>query len=277
MGIEFYSKVFSEIKQEFPSIHLKALSAAEVDFFSRESGKSYEDILKLMIDSGVDIMPRRRHNIFDEGIREKICKGKVSSQGWLEIHRLWHKLGKKSNATMLFGHIESRESRIDHMLRLKALQEEYGGFNCFIPLLYQKENNYLNVKNEASGIEILKTYAISRVLLENIPHLKAYWVTSTINLALVACEFGADDMDGTIQKESINSAAGADSAKGVELNEFIHKIKDAGFTPVERDSLYSELREFQNPQRRMTCQKDSDFKSMEVVSKQRLWLGLLHF
>lgn len=244
MGIEFYSKVFSDIKSNFPDMHLKALTAAEVEFFSRESGKSYEDILKIMVDSGVDSMPGGGAEIFDEAIRDRICKGKVSSQDWLLIHKLWHKMGKKSNATMLFGHIESRESRIDHMLRLKSLQEEYGGFNCFIPLLYQTKNNYLDVPSEASGVEILKTYAIARVVLENIPHLKAYWVTSTINLALVAQEFGADDMDGTIQKESINSAAGAESAKGIELNEFIHKIKDAGFTPVERDSMYNELREF---------------------------------
>lgn len=243
MGIEFYANVFKAIKSNLPDLHIKALTAAEVDFFARSSGKSYEDILKIMRDSGVDSMPGGGAEIFEERVREKICKGKVSSKGWLEIHRLWHKMGKKSNATMLFGHIEERKDRIDHMLRLKALQDEYGGFNCFIPLLYQKENNFLDVKEQLSGVEILKTYAVSRIVLDNIPHLKAYWVTSTINLALVACEFGADDLDGTIQKESINSAAGADSKNGLSINEFVHKIKDAGFTPIERDSLYNEIGE----------------------------------
>jgi len=243
MGIEFYSKVFRAIKSSFPSLHIKALSAAEVDFFARSSGKSYEYILKTMADSGVDSMPGGGAEIFDKEVRDRICKGKVSSEGWLEIHRLWHKMGKKSNATMLFGHIEDRTHRIDHMLRLKALQDEYGGFNAFIPLLFQRENNFLDIKTPLSGAEILRTYAISRIVLENIPHLKAYWVTSTLNLALVAQEFGADDLDGTIQNESINSAAGADSKNGLLIEEFVYKIRDAGFVPVIRDTLYNELKE----------------------------------
>lgn len=244
MGLDFYTKVFRAIKEAFPDIHLKALTAAEVDFFSRQSGKDYDYILQSMADSGVDSMPGGGAEIFDETVRARICKGKVGTDDWLKIHRLWHKLGKKSNATMLFGHVENREHRIDHMQRLRVLQEETGGFNAFIPLVYQKENNYLDVKAFPAGAEILKTYAIARLLLDNIPHLKAYWVTSTINLALVAQEFGADDLDGTIQHESINAAAGAQSAKGVELSEFVHKIKDAGFEPVERDSLYNEIRHF---------------------------------
>jgi aminodeoxyfutalosine synthase len=128
------------------------------------------------------------------------------------------------------------------MLRLKRLQDKTGGFNAFIPLVYQRANNYLNVKDFLTGVEILKTVAISRILLKNIPHIKAYWPTFTLNLALVAGEYGADDIDGTIQKESIQSAAGAASAKGLDMNELIHQIKDAGFIPVERDSLYNEIK-----------------------------------
>ena len=130
------------------------------------------------------------------------------------------------------------------MMRIRELQDKTGGFNTFIPLVYQRQNNYLNVTDFPTGQEILKTFAISRIMLDNIPHLKAYWVTSTINLALIAQEYGADDLDGTIEKESINSAAGAKSDKGMELNEFIHLIKDSGFIPVERDSLYNELKEW---------------------------------
>ena len=143
---------------------------------------------------------------------------------------------------MLFGHIENRAHRIDHMLRIKKLQEKTGGFNAFIPLVYQRKNNYLNVKKFLSGVEILKTVAISRIVLDNIPHIKAYWPTFTINLALLSQNFGADDIDGTIEKESIQSAAGANSSRGLDLEELIHLIKDSGFIPVERDSLYNEIK-----------------------------------
>jgi aminodeoxyfutalosine synthase len=196
----------------------------------------------MMIANGVDSMPGGGAEIFDEEVREYLCKGKVSSAGWLEIHRKWHERGRQSNATMLFGHVESRAHRIDHILRLRDLQDITGGFNAFIPLVYQKENNFLKVENFPTAHEILKTYAISRILLDNIPHIKAYWVTSSINLALIAQEYGADDLDGTIEKESIQSAAGANSSYGMKLDEFVGLIKNAGFIPVERDSLYNELK-----------------------------------
>jgi aminodeoxyfutalosine synthase len=241
-GLEWYMGGFRKIKDALPDIHVKALTAAEVDFLARQYDKSYDDIIDMMIANGVDSMPGGGAEIFDEEVREYLCKGKVSSQQWLEIHRKWHERGRQSNATMLFGHIESREHRIDHMLRLRDLQDITGGFNAFIPLVYQKENNFLNVKEFPTAVEILKTYAISRILLDNIPHIKAYWVTSSINLALIAQEYGCDDLDGTIQKESIQSAAGAKSANGMKLDEFVGLIKNAGFVPVERDSLYNELK-----------------------------------
>lgn len=241
-GLSWYLDIFSKIKKHYPQMHVKALTAAEIDFLANEYNHSYEDIIEMMLDAGVDSMPGGGAEIFDEKIRGKICKGKVTSDQWIQIHRLWHKKAKHSNATMLFGHIESRENRIDHMMRLRNLQDETGGFNTFIPLVYQRENNYLNVKNFLSSQEILKTMAISRIVLDNIPHLKAYWVTSTISLALISQEFGADDLDGTIEKELINSAAGAKSAKGMGLNEFVSIIKNSGFNPVERDSLYNELK-----------------------------------
>lgn len=240
----FYTRLFGRIKERFPDIHLKALTAAEVDFLSKVSGRDYEYVLKSMSESGVDSMPGGGAEIFDEKIREYICKGKVGSKDWLKIHRIWHSLGKKSNATMLFGHIESMEQRIEHMQRLKRLQEESGGFNAFIPLVYQRANNFLNVKRFPTGQEILRTIAISRVMLDNIPNIKAYWPTTTINLAIVAQDFGANDMDGTILKESIQSSAGAKSGSGVELSEMIHMIKDSRYTPVERDSLYNEIGSF---------------------------------
>ncbi|HAC71378.1 MAG: aminofutalosine synthase MqnE [Arcobacter skirrowii] len=241
-GLQWYMDIFKKIKKEFPSIHIKALTAAEIHFLSSEYNLSYEELIDTMIQSGVDSMPGGGAEIFDEKIRKRICGGKVSSEDWLKIHELWHKRGKKSNATMLFGHIESKEHRVDHILRLRELQDKTGGFNAFIPLVFQTENNYLKVKEPITANEILKTYAISRLLLDNIPNIKAYWATSTVKLALIAQEFGANDVDGTIEKESIQSAAGAASKNGVSVGEFIDLIKNSGFIPVERDSIYNELK-----------------------------------
>ncbi|WP_044417143.1 aminofutalosine synthase MqnE [Halarcobacter anaerophilus] len=241
-GLQWYLDIFRKIKDKFPHIHVKALTAAEVHFLATQYNLTYEQIIEKMIESGVDSMPGGGAEIFDETVRKRICGGKVTSDQWLEIHRLWHKAGHQSNATMLFGHVENREHRIDHMLRLRKLQEETGGFNAFIPLVYQKENNYLKVKDFLTGQEILKTMAISRILLDNIPNIKAYWVTSTTKLALLAQEFGANDLDGTIEKESIQSAAGAKSANGIALQNFVDLIRNSGFIPVERDSVYNEIK-----------------------------------
>jgi len=240
-GVEWYMGAFRKIKAKYPDLHIKAMTAAEVDFLTREYGHSYDEVLEMMIENGVDSMPGGGAEIFDEKVREYLCKGKVTSQQWLDIHEKWHNKGKESNATMLFGHVETRAHRIDHMLRLRDVQDRTGGFNAFIPLVYQRENNYMKNCNFPSGQEILKTYAIARIMLDNIPHIKAYWVTASVNLALIAQEFGCDDLDGTIEKESIQSAAGAKSSKGIQLDEFIALIKSSGFTPVERDSLYNEL------------------------------------
>ncbi len=241
-GVEWYMGAFRKIREKFPDVHIKSMTAAEVDFLHRQYGLSYDEVLDLMIESGVDSMPGGGAEIFDEEVRAYLCKGKVSSKQWLEIHEKWHNRGKESNATMLFGHIESRANRIDHMIRLRDLQDKTGGFNAFIPLVYQRDNNFLNVKEYPTGQEILKTYAIARILLDNIPNIKAYWATSTINLALIAQEFGANDLDGTIEKEAIQSAAGAKSSNGMELEDFVALIKNSGFIPVERDSLYNELK-----------------------------------
>ena len=240
-GLDWYLEVFSKIKEKYPQLHVKALTAAEIHFLSEEYNLTHQDIINKMVEYGVDSMPGGGAEIFDEVVRKKICGGKVSSEEWLNIHKLWHKANKKSNATMLFGHVENREHRVDHMIRLRNLQDETNGFNAFIPLVYQTENNYLNVKEDLTAQEILKTMAISRLMLDNIPNIKAYWVTSTVKLALLSQEFGANDLDGTIEKESINSAAGAASANGMACDEFVSLIKNSGFKPIERDSLYNEL------------------------------------
>jgi aminodeoxyfutalosine synthase len=243
-GLEWYMEIFSKIKARFPSLHVKALTAAEINFLATEYHLSFDEVIDKMIEYGVDSMPGGGAEIFDEKVREYVCKGKVSSAEWLQIHELWHKRGHESNATMLFGHVEKREHRIDHMLRLRDLQDRTNGFNAFIPLVYQRDNNYLKVDDFLSSTEILKTFAISRLMLDNIKHIKAYWATSTINLALVAMEYGADDLDGTIEAEAIQSAAGANSAKGLGLQSILELIDTSGFTAVERDSLYHELKTY---------------------------------
>ncbi len=238
---QWYLEIFKMIKEKYPHLHVKALTAAEVDFLHRRHKLSYEEVIEKMLEYGVDSMPGGGAEIFDEEVRAKICKGKVSSTNWLKIHALWHKKGRQSNATMLFGHIEEKKHRIDHLLRLRAQQDETGGFNAFIPLVWQVNNSFLQTKEPMDSEEILKTIAISRLVLDNFKNIKAYWATMGLNLAMVAQEFGANDIDGTIEKESIQSAGGAASAKGQSLKNFIDMIKTSNLIPVERDSLYNEL------------------------------------
>ncbi|QWU80531.1 aminofutalosine synthase MqnE [Campylobacter novaezeelandiae] len=241
---QWYLEIFKMIKEKYPKIHIKAMTAAEIDFLHRRFNMSYEEVINKMLEYGVDSMPGGGAEIFDETIRDKICKGKVSSKNWLKIHKLWHQKGKQSNATMLFGHIEERKHRIDHMLRLRALQDETNGFNAFIPLVWQRNNSFIQADKIMDSEEILKTISISRIVLDNIKNIKAYWATMGLNLAMVAQEFGANDLDGTIEKESIQSAGGAKSANGVNLKTFIDMIKTSNLIPVERDSLYNELKTY---------------------------------
>lgn len=241
---QWYLEIFKMIKEKYPKIHIKAMTAAEIDFLHRRFNMSYEEVINKMLEYGVDSMPGGGAEIFDETIRDKICKGKVSSKNWLKIHKLWHQKGKQSNATMLFGHIEERKHRIDHMLRLRALQDETNGFNAFIPLVWQRNNSFIQADKIMDSEEILKTISISRIILDNIKNIKAYWATMGLNLAMVAQEFGANDLDGTIEKESIQSAGGAKSANGVNLKTFIDMIKTSNLIPVERDSLYNELKTY---------------------------------
>lgn len=243
VSLDWYLDPIREIKSIYGnSLHIKAFSAAEINFLAEKNSYNIDEMVKIISDAGVDSLPGGGAEIFDEKIRDEICHSKVSSQGWLDIHKAWHKLGKKSNATMLFGHIESRKHRVDHMLRLKKLQSETGGFNAFIPLTYQIYNTYLDVKRGASGHEIIKTIAVARIILENFPHIKSYWATNTLPISILSQEFGADDVDGTLMKESIQSRAGANSASGVSQEILIDLIKDANFIPVERDSMYNELK-----------------------------------
>ncbi len=245
--MSFYTKLFREIKAHRPLLHLKALTPVEYHYIFKKAKLSYEDGLKMIKDSGVDSLPGGGAEIFDEKIRAEIAGGKCSAEEWLRMHQLWHELGMKSNATILYGHIESYPHRIDHLERLRQLQDKTGGFQTFIPLKFRNKDNQMSHVPESSIVEDLKNYAISRIYLDNFEHIKAYWPMIGRNNALVALNFGVDDLDGTIDDTTkIYSMAGSEeqspsmsTEQMIELIESVHKI------PIERDSLYHEIRNYQ--------------------------------
>ena len=239
--IHYYGSLIKKIKQHRPSLHIKAFSAPEIEYMIRKAGLTLEDGLKILKEYGLDSIPGGGAEIFDEKVRARICNEKTSSAMWLTIHETAHKTGLPSNATMLYGHIESYAERIDHMERLRSLQDRTGGFNAFIPLKFKKENNSMSDLGEVSIIEDLRNYAVARIYLDNIPHIKAYWPMMGRNGAQYSLSFGADDLDGTIEDTTkIYSMAGAeDQNPSMTTEEICSMIRDAGFEPVERDSLYN--------------------------------------
>lgn len=238
---EYYLEMLSRIKKEFPAIGIKAFTAVEIDYFARKSGLTIEETLLKLKEAGLDIMPGGGAEIFNPEVRNKICPEKISGARWLEIIKTAHRLGIKTNATMLYGHLESYEDRVDHLLKLREIQDETGGFLAFIPLSYQPENTDIKVPYP-SGIDDLKTIAISRIVLDNIPHIKAYWIMLGEKLAQLALLFGADCLEGTVIEEKIAHSAGARSKKGNTLEELVHLIRETGKVPVERDSFYNEIK-----------------------------------
>ncbi|MFO7621787.1 MAG: aminofutalosine synthase MqnE [Bacteroidales bacterium] len=240
-GLDFYCKMVRMIKQHRPSLHVKAFSAIEIDHMISREGLTMEEGLRRLADNGVDSIPGGGAEIFDEDLREKICPGKTSSERWLEIHEIAHNLGIKSNATMLYGHIESYSHRIDHMERLRKLQDRTSGFNAFIPLRFRNANNCMEHLGEVSVTEDLRNYAVARLFLDNIPHIKAYWPMTGREVAQLALSFGADDLDGTIgDTTKIYSMAGAgDRNPVISVEEITRLISEAGYQAVERDSAYN--------------------------------------
>jgi aminodeoxyfutalosine synthase len=237
---EYYLNVLSAIKKEFPSIAIKAFTAVEIDYMSKISGLNLEDTLKTLKKSGLDLMPGGGAEIFSEGIRNKLCPEKISGDRWLEVMEIAHNAGIKTNATMLYGHLESIEDRVDHLFKLRDLQDRTGGFQAFIPLSYHPKNTEIG-GFYSSGVDDLKTIAISRLVLDNFEHIKAYWIMLGEKISQVALLFGADDIDGTIIEEKITHSAGAMTEEGMTREELIHLIKKAGRVPVQRDAFYNPL------------------------------------
>ncbi|MBS1650875.1 MAG: aminofutalosine synthase MqnE [Bacteroidetes bacterium] len=237
----FYTNLFKAIKQHRPNLHIKALTPVEYHYIFKKAKLSYEEGMIKMKEAGLDSMPGGGAEIFDKTIRDQIAGGKCSAEEWLEIHKVWHKLGCHSNATMLYGHIEKYEHRIDHLHRLRALQDETKGFNAFIPLKFRNKGNQMAHVPEVSVIEDLKNYAVSRIFLDNFDHVKAYWAMIGRSTAQLALNFGADDLDGTIDDTTkIYSMAGSEEQNPkLSTEELVGLIKSVKRTPVERDTLYN--------------------------------------
>jgi aminodeoxyfutalosine synthase len=238
--INYYEDVLRTIKKEFPHLHLKALTAVEIEYLANLEGISFEETLKRLIDAGLGSMPGGGAEIFDEDVRTRMAVKKTPANIWLEIHGIAHKLGLNTNATMLTGIGESIENKIDHMLLMREQQDKSGGFLCFIPLkCYYEGTNIYDEVTEPSPVDLLKDIAISRLLLDNFPHIKAYWIQLGEQVAQLALSFGADDMDGTIGEEKITHAAGAKTPLQLAKDRMEDLISAAGQLPVERDTVYN--------------------------------------
>ncbi len=244
--LAFYTDLFRQIKKHRPDLHIKALTPVEFHYIFKKAKVSYEEGLKLMTEAGLDSLPGGGAEIFDEAIRDKIAGGKCTSEEWLSIHEIWHNMGKQSNATMLYGHIETFEHRIDHMERLRKLQDRTHGFNAFIPLKFRNKENAMADVPEVSVIEDLRNYAVARIYLDNFPHIKAYWAMIGRNTAQLSLNFGTDDLDGTIDDTTkIYSMAGSEEQNPkLSTQQLVDLIKNVGRTPVERDTLYNVVKEF---------------------------------
>ena len=239
LPFDYYLDLLRGLKQRFPSVHLKAFTMVELDFFSKITKKPLEWVILQLQTAGMGSCPGGGAEIFSERARPLIAGHKMPGARWLDVARTAHKLGVKTNATMLYGHIETLEERVDHLVRLRGLQDETGGFNCFIPLAFHPENTFYANLPATSGMDDLKTIAVSRLMLDNFPHIKAYWVTMTPALAQIALRFGADDLDGTIIEERIIHGAGTPTSTGMTKTQIEKLIRDAGRIPVERDTLYN--------------------------------------
>jgi len=238
----YYGKLIEKIKKHRPNIHIKAFSAIEIDYMTKKAGVTIEEGLKILKDFGLNSIPGGGAEIFDKKIREKICNEKPNAEQWLLIHETAHKLGIKSNATMLYGHIETYAHRINHLDCLRKLQDQTNGFYCFIPLKFRQANNKMSNLGEVSVIEDLKNYAVSRLFLDNFPHIKAYWPMIGKETAQLALSFGVDDMDGTIDDTTkIYSMEDNHSMTTEQLSKL---IVQTGYKPVERDSYYNVIKEW---------------------------------
>jgi aminodeoxyfutalosine synthase len=258
MNLEFFAEILRKIKAHRPELHIKGFTAVELDYMFRKAKKTNEEGLAYLKEAGLDSLPGGGAEIFHAEIREKICADKVDAEGWLNIHETAHKLGMHSNATMLYGHIENYYHRIDHMSRLRKLQDKTGGFNTFIPLKFRNKDNDMSNINESSIVEDMKTYAVARIYMDNFPHLKAYWPMLGRQNAQLSLSFGVNDIDGTIDDTTkIYSMAGSEEQNpSMTTAELVSLIKQVKRRPVERGTLYNVIKDY----------SDIDIKDVDASS-----------
>ncbi len=238
LTLDWYCRMLRGLKDRFPQVHLKAFTMVEVGYLAQRTKIPVIDTLLRLKDAGVDSLPGGGAEIFSERVRRIICDHKITGDEWLETARAAHQLGLHSNCTMLYGHIETDEDRVDHLLKLRSLQDETGGFVTFIPLAFHPDHTALRHIPKTTGFMDIKNIAVARLLLDNIPHVKAYWIMMTPRIAQIALRFGADDIDGTVVEEKIYHDAGATTSQSLHRNELLQLIRKAGREPVERDTLY---------------------------------------
>ena len=239
LPFSYYTDLLRAIHDERPDLHIKGFTAVEIHYYAEKYGGTYESILAKLIDAGLGSMPGGGAGIFAPRARRKLCHDKVDADGWLQVHRTAHKMGLRTNCTMLFGSIERLEERVDHMIRLRELQDETGGFQTFIPLKFHSENNRLSRIPETTATDCLLTLAISRLMLDNFDHIKSYWPMLGAPVAQLSLAFGVDDIDGTVREERIYHMAGATTPQMLTRERLISLIRSAGRVPVERDTHYN--------------------------------------
>jgi aminodeoxyfutalosine synthase len=239
LPFSYYTELLAGFKRIRPDIHLKCFTAVEIAYFSDLYGMTDEEVLRRLMDAGLDSLPGGGAEVFAERVRRKICHDKADADRWLSVHRIAHRLGMRSNVTMLYGHIETLEERVDHMLRARALQDETGGFQAFIPLAFHPDNNQMRKLPPPSAADTLRVHAVARLMLDNIPHVKAFWIATGVGVAQTSLWFGVDDLDGTVQEEKIYHMAGTEAPEAMTTAELRRLINAAGRDPVERDTLYN--------------------------------------
>ena len=238
LSLDWFCQMLRGLKERFPQVHLKAFTMVEVAFLAQRAKISIRETLQRLIDAGVDSLPGGGAEIFSESVRRIICDHKIDGSEWLKTAQTAHELGLKSNCTMLYGHIETDEDRVDHLVKLREVQDKTGGFVTFIPLAFHPDNTALHHIPKTTGFLDLKNIAIARLMLDNIPHVKAYWIMMTPKIAQIALRFGADDIDGTVVEEKIYHDAGATTSQGMQRGDLLRLIREAGRVPMERDTLY---------------------------------------
>ena len=241
LPFDYYKELLLGFKRIRPEIHLKCFTAVEIAFFADLYGMTDAQVLRELMDAGLDSLPGGGAEVFAERVRRKICHDKADADRYLSIHRIAHGLGMRSNVTMLYGHIETFEERVDHMLRTRALQDETGGVQAFIPLAFHPDNNQMRKLPAPSAADSLRVHAVSRLVLDNVPHVKAFWIATGVEVAQTALWFGVDDLDGTVQEEKIYHMAGSRTPESLTTADLQRLIRTAGRSPVERDTLYNVL------------------------------------